>query len=232
MYTLSSAGCRAVVNNAQPTQSLNASVNVQLATRMEMQGLQEGNLEQSDLAVSLLAKMQHARSVPGYQLMHVPVAKPLASYWEQDARFDTTFSGVLAIEANSHTLMILTRALSDAIIQRNMTSPLQVMSRFIPRSGGGILANNALHSQVTFETYGLGRDQAERLWWPLLNKLSDAGIRCHWHTGKDFMRHPACRERLQTEQRMAFSAVMRKFDPLRLFDGGRVKLSDMVSLDL
>ena len=107
---------------------------------------------------------------------------------------------------------------------------LDISSRYIPLAAGGILANNAKQPQVTFETYFLTSDEVHWFWIPMLNKMLDHGIHGHWHSGKDFLPHSACRERLSREQRRRFSEMIERFDPYHLFDSGRIRLADMYSL--
>ena len=109
--------------------------------------------------------------------------------------------------------------------------PFFMGARFVPVCGGGIISVNAESDILAVEFNSLINTEATCWFDALITRLGKAGLCVRLHPGKSPMKHPVCREALTIRQRHRWNAVMEKYDAKKLFDAGRVKLSDMFSLE-
>jgi hypothetical protein len=106
-----------------------------------------------------------------------------------------------------------------------------MVSRFIPKCGGGIVPFNDTEDFIAIDFLGI---KNERNTSGLENALRDCekeGVHIGVHTGKAYLgSFPAVRQSLTPEKRKRLRAIKQQYDPKNTFDGGKVKFEEIYDL--
>jgi hypothetical protein len=106
-----------------------------------------------------------------------------------------------------------------------------MVSRFIPKSGGGMVPFNATSDCIAIDILGVKSARNVSGVEKTLQDCYREGIKVQVHSGKYFLGQYDCvRQSLSREVRERIKAVKKQYDPRNVFDGGKVKFEQIYDL--